>query len=140
MGSAGCRKGTAPHVVWVLEKKGAKGKLSSFIYFHVACGILVPRPGIESKPLAVKAPSPNQWTTRDFLKTVFFRFLSFSLFQSVISVSHTHRPHPLGSLALWRGGEGKVLLSLRFCLHKLFPLAGSGSQLLDSCSWELVFS
>ena len=32
---------------------------------HVVCGILVPGPGIEPRPLAVKAPSPNQWTTRE---------------------------------------------------------------------------
>ena len=31
-----------------------------------ACGILVPRPGIEPGPLAVKALSPNQLTTREF--------------------------------------------------------------------------
>ena len=110
MGSAGCRKGTAPHVVWVLEKKGAEGKLSSFIYFHVACGILVPRPGIESKPLAVKAPSPNHWTTREFLKTVFFRFLPFSLFQSVTSVSHTQAaPTGQPGPGVGREGEGSVI-------------------------------
>ena len=30
-----------------------------------ACGILVPRPGIESRPLTVKALNPNHWTTRE---------------------------------------------------------------------------
>ena len=39
-----------------------------FIYLfwprHTACGILVPRPGIE--PSAVKVQSPNHWTTREF--------------------------------------------------------------------------
>ena len=34
---------------------------------HVACGILVPWPGIEPRPSAVKAQSPNHWTTREFL-------------------------------------------------------------------------
>lgn len=33
VGSAGCGKGTAPHVVWVLGEKGAEGKSPSFIYF-----------------------------------------------------------------------------------------------------------
>ena len=40
-----------------------------FIYFwlcHAACGILVPRAGIEPRPLAVKALSPNHWTSREF--------------------------------------------------------------------------
>ena len=41
-----------------------------FIYFNfwpccVACGILVPQPGIEPAPLAVKAESPNHWATRE---------------------------------------------------------------------------
>ena len=31
-----------------------------------ACRILVPRPGIELRPSAVKAQSPNHWTTREF--------------------------------------------------------------------------
>ena len=33
-----------------------------------ACWILVLRPGIEPTPLAVKAQSPNHWTTREFLR------------------------------------------------------------------------
>ena len=32
----------------------------------MACGILVPRPGIEPGPMAVKALSPNHWTVREF--------------------------------------------------------------------------
>ena len=31
-----------------------------------ACGILVPRPGVEPRPTAVKATSPNYWTAREF--------------------------------------------------------------------------
>ena len=31
-----------------------------------ACGILVPRPGIEPRPSAVKAHSINHWTAREF--------------------------------------------------------------------------
>ena len=33
---------------------------------HMACGILVSQSGIEPAPLAVKAWSPNHWTTREF--------------------------------------------------------------------------
>ena len=33
---------------------------------HVACEILVPQPGIKPVPPAVKARSPNHWTTREF--------------------------------------------------------------------------
>ena len=32
----------------------------------MACGILVPEPGIEPGPTAVKAPSPNHWTAKEF--------------------------------------------------------------------------
>ena len=31
-----------------------------------ACGILVPQAGVESRPRAVKALSPNHWTAREF--------------------------------------------------------------------------
>ena len=38
-----------------------------FFWLHcVACGILVPRPGVEPRLSAVKAQSPNHWTTRAF--------------------------------------------------------------------------
>ena len=43
-----------------------------FIYFWprlAACGILVPRPGIERGPTAVKAPRPNHWTAKEFPAT-----------------------------------------------------------------------
>ena len=41
-----------------------------FIYFcHVACGVLVPKLGIEPVYPAVKAQSPNHWTTRKVLRT-----------------------------------------------------------------------
>ena len=32
----------------------------------VACGILVPQPGIEPKPSTMKSPSPNHWRAREF--------------------------------------------------------------------------
>ena len=43
--------------------------LIGFFFFwscSEACGILVPRPGIEPVPSAVKALSPNHWTAREF--------------------------------------------------------------------------
>ena len=46
----------------------------SFFFFFgpccTACGILVPRPGIEPGPSAVRAQSPNYWTTREFPRWV----------------------------------------------------------------------
>ena len=44
-------------------------RLFCFFFFrpsHAARGILVPWPGIEPRPLAVKARSPNHWTAREF--------------------------------------------------------------------------
>ena len=32
----------------------------------LACGILLPRPGIEPVPSAMKAWSPNHWMAREF--------------------------------------------------------------------------
>ena len=37
----------------------------------MACRILVPQPGIEPRPLAVKAWSPNHWTAREFPPAIF---------------------------------------------------------------------
>ena len=38
-----------------------------FFWLHrVACGILVPQPGIEPVPSAVKVQGPNHWTVREF--------------------------------------------------------------------------
>ena len=46
-----------------------------YIFFFwpccAACRILVPRPGIEPAPLAVKAWNPNYWTAREFPKIYF---------------------------------------------------------------------
>ena len=33
---------------------------------RMACGILVPQPGIEPGPLAMRPQSPNHWTAREF--------------------------------------------------------------------------
>ena len=41
-----------------------------------ACRILVPQPGIESGPLAVKTQSPNHWTSRGFPTSVSVRIQS----------------------------------------------------------------
>ena len=40
----------------------------------ILCGLwdLVPRPGIEPGALAVRAQSPNHWTTKEFLAVALF--------------------------------------------------------------------
>ena len=51
-----------------------------FIYFYwpcrTACGILVPRPGIEPVPPAVETQSLNHWTTREVPRWYTFFFLA----------------------------------------------------------------
>ena len=39
---------------------------------RTACGILVPRPGIEPKPSVVKVQSRNHWTAKEFPKGMYF--------------------------------------------------------------------
>ena len=34
----------------------------------MACGILLPRPGIELRALEVRVPSPKHWTAREVLR------------------------------------------------------------------------
>ena len=46
---------------------------------HMACGILVPRPGIEPGPSAVRVWSPNHWTAREVPRLRVF-FLNIYLF------------------------------------------------------------
>ena len=47
-----------------------------FIYLFwlclTACEILIPRPGIEPGPSAVKVQSPNHWTAREYPATALF--------------------------------------------------------------------
>ena len=58
-----------------------------FFWSHVACRILVPRPGIEPRPLVLETWSPNHWTTREVpeeeikleYKIIRFTFLKRSL-------------------------------------------------------------
>jgi len=38
----------------------------------MACGILVPQPGIEPRPSAVRVQSPNHEAAREFLDSVIF--------------------------------------------------------------------
>ena len=47
---------------------------------HVACGILVPWPGIEPGPPAVEVWSPNHWTTREFPIFQLFNNIHFFLY------------------------------------------------------------
>ena len=50
-------------------KMGCGKRKELFLFFspHLAArGVLAPQPGIEPQARAVKAPSPNHWTIREF--------------------------------------------------------------------------
>ena len=62
-----------------------------------ACGVLVPPPGIELQPSAVKAWTPNLWTTGTFPRPPYSVSLSGLLFPATKTsnpVSPTLRDHP----------------------------------------------
>ena len=69
-----------------------------FLPCWAACGILIPQPGIKPRPLAVRAQSPNYWTTREF-PGVGFYFL--------VTAEHLVRAECWKSEALWRSRQGK---------------------------------
>ena len=58
----------AHHLRATENDRNYKLKIFYLLFFwpHMACGILVPRPGIKSGPSAVKAPSPDHWTIKEF--------------------------------------------------------------------------
>ena len=67
------------HILRTADRQ--KGFFFFFFWPHrMACGILVPQPGIEPGTMAVKMLSPNHWTTRKFprkaLKWMFWSSLS----------------------------------------------------------------
>ena len=58
-------------IVSEVSRNGGRCDIDSHLFILglccVACGIIVPLPGTEPMPSAVKAQSPNHWTTREFL-------------------------------------------------------------------------
>ena len=95
----------------------------SFHFFfppsHRACGILVPQPGIEFRSMAVKAHSPNHWTTREFW--------SFHFFDEIFCSTEAFNFHEATSVffffCLLLGAPGSETLNMRVrrirCLNNL---------------------
>ena len=65
----------------------------SFRSHHEVCRILVPRPGIEPWPLAVKAPSPNHWTAREFPIIKYFKVLVHNYIDLINFSQHLTKNH-----------------------------------------------
>ena len=59
-----------------------------FFFGPETCRILVPQPGIEPRHLAVKARSPNPWTTREFPTKDYF----LSYFTLIVGQWWVRRP------------------------------------------------
>ena len=62
-----------------------------FVYFYfffwphrVACGILVPQPGIEPMPPAVEGQGPNHWTAREVPQAFIFAAYLLKTFEAYI--------------------------------------------------------
>ena len=61
----------------------------------MACGILVSQAGIEPMPLAVKAQSPNHWTSKEFQNSFYFKKLKIpkkNILMSVTSLLDSTKP------------------------------------------------
>ena len=60
-----------PVIVSEVSRNGRRWDIDSHLFILglccVACGVIVPLPGTEPVPSAVKAQSPNHWTTWEFL-------------------------------------------------------------------------
>ena len=84
--------GLSNHGVLSSEKTPARNFTNHFFFFffwprHVACGTLVPWPGIEPGPLAVKVQSPDHWTTRE---VPYKPLLTHSISHSIFSIHCTN--------------------------------------------------
>ena len=68
--SGGGGIGTLIHLSHFLKINFSLRQIFYFIFLAMptACGILVPHLGIEPSPSAVKVPSPDYWTAREFLR------------------------------------------------------------------------
>ena len=95
------------HVWWYIY-------ITNFFFFgHVACKILILWPGIEPAYSAVKAQSPNNWTTREFPGVTKFKFISFSISMTLIMPFCCLKCHFLHKISFIRlKGQGKLELPL----------------------------
>ena len=76
--------------VWI-QHPPFSATLFFFFFFwshHSACGIFIPQSEIEPWPMAMKAASPNHWTTREFPSSGFFWIKAFNCWGPVVFVKN----------------------------------------------------
>ena len=102
-----------------------------FCFGCAACGILVPWPGLEPRPTAVKTPSPNHWTARElpplhhfWMFRVHLFFLSFAL------VSHTILATSLGPIP-----RNECTETMNLKVEKAFKPRSACLQIQGSFCW-----
>ena len=81
-----------------------KKKNYLFVYFWLHCStcrILVPQSGIEPRPLAVKAQSPNHWIARELPPTYIFESYFKKCFPGCTYKTHLQTNRPIGLLSMW---------------------------------------
>ena len=86
---------SSPPISSPLVRQPSTFSVFSFCPCLSACGILVPRPGIQPEPLAVKVQSPNHWTPRE--SPAHFSYPSSLLSLSFLSPSSSVWGFPGGS-------------------------------------------
>ena len=97
---------------------------------HVACGILVPRPGIEPGPSAVKAQNPNHWTTREFPQIICFLFF----WPRCMACRFTEYFLFLWVFCFW--SLAGILLALKITLYWFYTLIYLN---VSSLNWASIF-
>ena len=105
------------------------GRTQYFFFFNfwqrqTACGILVPRPGIEPAPSAVKARSPNHRTAREFPQYV-FQGMKLDVHQQGNAQINCNTSKPLAPIQIKRKKKGGgVLFSchLQKCAQRMLIL------------------
>lgn len=63
-----------------------------FIYWpcDVACGVLVPQPGVEPAPPAVEVQSLNHWTTKEVPDFTVFKCISYTTEEKCKRLAYIH--------------------------------------------------
>ena len=80
-----------------------------------ACGILVPRPGVEPGPYAARMGSPNHWTAREVPRQV---FSAYCVLSTRAMIMKKHGPYLYGKLqSTWKLVFNQIITSISIKLQ-----------------------